>query len=48
MNALDKLANVFDRQDNEILIDPKLGEQAMVPLRRMLDFSTSGRRTRGD
>lgn len=39
MNELETLADVFDRADNEIFVDPALGEQAMVPLRRMLDFA---------
>ena len=39
MNDLEALAAVFDRDDNEIKVDPVLGEQAMVPLRRMLDFA---------
>jgi quinolinate synthase len=39
MNDLEALAGVFDRDDNEINVDPALGEQAMVPLRRMLDFA---------
>lgn len=39
MNELEVLAGVFDRDDNEIFVDPALGEQAMVPLRRMLDFA---------
>ena len=39
MNELETLAEVFDRGDNEIFVDPVLGEQAMVPLRRMLDFA---------
>ena len=39
MNDLEALAAVFDRDDNEIKVDPALGEQAMVPLRRMLDFA---------
>jgi quinolinate synthase len=39
MNELETLAQVFDRDDNEIYVDPALGEQAMLPLRRMLDFS---------
>ncbi|WP_439100648.1 quinolinate synthase NadA [Congregibacter sp.] len=41
MNELQSLASVFDRQDNEIYVDPALGERAMVPLRRMLKFSAS-------
>ncbi len=39
MNDLETLATVFDRDDNEILVDPRIGEQALVPLRRMLDFA---------
>lgn len=39
MNDLETLAQVFDRDDNEIFVDPALGERAMLPLRRMLDFS---------
>ncbi len=39
MNELETLAPVFDRDDNEIFVDPAIGKQAMVPLRRMLDFA---------
>ncbi len=39
MNDLETLAQAFDRDDNEIFVDPALGERAMVPLRRMLDFA---------
>ena len=39
MNELETLATVFDRDDNEIFVDPGLGKRAMVPLRRMLDFA---------
>lgn len=38
MNQLENLATAFERQDNEILVDPVLAEKAMVPLQRMLDF----------
>lgn len=38
MNVLDNLADVFERNDNEILVDPHLAERAMIPLQRMLDF----------
>lgn len=41
MNELEALAEVFDRKDNEIFVDPDIAEQAMVPLRRMLDFAAS-------
>jgi quinolinate synthase len=39
MNAMQNLATVLERGDNEILIDPALGERAVVPIRRMLDFA---------
>jgi len=38
MNELEALAQVFDRDDNEVFVDPELGRQAMLPLQRMLDF----------
>ena len=41
MNSLSFLAKVFEQSDNEILIDPDLIPKAMIPLQRMLDFSTS-------
>ncbi len=41
MNELESLAEVFDRNNNEIFVDPALGERAMVPLRRMLDFAAA-------
>jgi len=41
MNELESLAQVFDRGDNEIFVDPAVGERAMVPLQRMLDFARS-------
>jgi quinolinate synthase len=40
MNELESLSTVFERDDNEIFVDPVLGERAMVPLRRMLDFAS--------
>jgi len=43
MNELQALAEVFERTDNEIHVDPAVGERAMRPLRRMLDFA-AGRR----
>jgi quinolinate synthase len=39
MNELESLATVFERNDNEIFVNPVVGAQAMVPLRRMLDFA---------
>ena len=41
MNDLEALASVFDRDDNEIFVDPVVGAQAMKPLRRMLDFAAN-------
>jgi len=38
MNELESLARVFDRGDNEVFVDPALGERAMLPLQRMLNF----------
>jgi quinolinate synthase len=38
MNELEALAAVFDVGDNEVFVDPALGERAMIPLNRMLDF----------
>ncbi|KGE04763.1 quinolinate synthase NadA [Pseudohaliea rubra] len=45
MNELGNLATVFDRADNEIHVDPAISERAMVPLRRMLEFSAELRRS---
>ena len=39
MNELQTLAEVFERGDNEIFVDPEIGRRAMVPLERMLDFA---------
>lgn len=43
MNALENLATVFERSDNEIAVDPVIAEKAMRPLRRMLDFAAGNR-----
>jgi len=40
MNALDNLADALEYNQGEILVDPVLGEKAMVPLTRMLNFSS--------
>jgi len=45
MNSLSLLANVFENNNNEIKIDPDLAQQAMLPLQRMLDFSTAQKMT---
>lgn len=39
MNALDNLAAVLEKGDQEIFVDPVLGKKALVPLQRMLDFA---------
>jgi quinolinate synthase len=39
MNELEVLANVFDVGGNEVFVEESLAHRAMVPLRRMLDFS---------
>jgi quinolinate synthase len=41
MNELEALATVFDRDDNEVFVDPELCRRAMLPLQRMLDFQRS-------
>ena len=38
MNELETLATVFERDDNEVFVDPELCRLAMIPLQRMLDF----------
>lgn len=38
MNVLDNLVTVFERDDNEIHVEPELARRAMIPLQRMLDF----------
>lgn len=39
MNELENLVTVFERGNNEIVVDPDIGAQAMVPLNKMLDFA---------
>lgn len=39
MNKLDAIEQVLLEEHNEIFVDPVLGERAMLPLRRMLDFA---------
>ena len=41
MNELEALDQVFERGGNEVFVDPVVGQQAMVPLRRMLDFAAN-------
>ena len=39
LNALDNLAEVFNVQDNEIVVDTDLAQKALIPLNRMLNFN---------
>ena len=39
MNKLEAIEQVLLHENNEIFVDPVLGERAMLPLRRMLDFA---------
>ena len=41
MNSLDALEQVLIKGNNEIFVDHALGERAMLPLNRMLDFAAS-------
>lgn len=41
MNSLERMAQVFDVQDNEIFVDREIAKKAMVPLQRMLDFKAN-------
>ncbi len=41
MNALDNLADSLEFGGNEIHVDPQLGERALIPLKRMLDFAAA-------
>ena len=41
MNGLENLSTTLENLDNEIHVDPQIGKQAMVSLRRMLDFAAS-------
>ena len=38
MNELQNLADVFDKQNNDILVESSLAQRALLPLQRMLDF----------
>jgi quinolinate synthase len=38
MNELESLAAVFERADNEVIVDAEICRRAMLPLQRMLDF----------
>ena len=40
LNSLRDLRDSLENGDNEVLVDPALGQQAMIPLQRMLEFGT--------
>jgi quinolinate synthase len=39
MNALQNLAAVLERGDQEIRIDESIRQRAVIPIQRMLDFA---------
>lgn len=39
MNALQVLAEVFEQEDNEILVDEALAKEALIPLSKMVNFA---------
>ncbi len=41
MNSLESIVHVLEKGGNEIFVDPALGERAMKPLTRMLNFSAN-------
>jgi len=41
MNSLETLLHALETDGDEVLVDPELARQAMIPLQRMLDFSAS-------
>src|SRR5690554_225730 len=43
MNGLENLAQVLERGDQEIQVDPELQEKALVPLTRMLNFAAGNK-----
>jgi len=43
MNALENLAEVLENGGNEVFVEPSLGEKAMKPLTRMLDFAAANK-----
>jgi len=41
MNGLDNLLRVLREGDQEITVEPDVREKALVPLRRMLEFTAA-------
>ena len=43
MNSLEGIKHVILNNDQEVFVDPAIGQQALIPLQRMLDFSRARR-----
>ena len=41
MNILENLQETLERGDNEIIVDPAIAAQALLPLDRMVNFANS-------
>jgi len=41
MNQLENMATVFEQENNEVFVDAKLIERALIPLERMVNFKSS-------
>lgn len=39
MNGLSNLAHTLETEENEVFVNPEIGQQAMVSVKRMLDFA---------
>lgn len=48
LNALENLAYVLETGSQEIHVDPSVGQQAIIPLQRMLDFTQKLKAERGE
>ena len=49
MNALTNLQQTLESGGNEVFVDPAIGERALIPLERMVNFANSNRiRVRGN
>jgi quinolinate synthase len=41
MNDLERMLNVLETGGNEIKIDPKVSEKAVIPIQRMMNFASA-------
>ena len=48
MNSLTKLANALENGSNEIHVSADIISRANVPIKRLLDFSSSQKQLAGD